>query len=133
MNPKLLFDTSIWIDFFTGNETEQTKILTRFLKDDLPIFICPTILQEILQGVKKDKHFLLIKESLLKLEIIQVDPVGDAIGAATIYRKLRKKGITIRKSNDCLIAWQAIKNQIRIIHNDRDFDLILNNLDSLKS
>ena len=26
------------------------------------------------------------------------------VRAADIYRKLRKKGITIRKSNDCIIA-----------------------------
>jgi hypothetical protein len=58
--------------------------------------------------------------------------IGAAIGAANIYRKLRKKGLTIRKSNDCLIAWFSIKNSLEIVHNDRDFDVILNNIELLR-
>jgi predicted nucleic acid-binding protein len=37
---------------------------------------------------------------------------------------LRKKGITIRKQNDCLIASYAIHNNIQIFHKDHDFELI---------
>ena len=44
-----------------------------------------------------------------------------AFEAANLYRDLRKKGITIRKPNDCLIAIYAIKNEISILHDDKDF------------
>jgi predicted nucleic acid-binding protein len=44
--------------------------------------------------------------------------------AINIYRMLRKKGITIRKQNDCLIASYAILNNIKIFHEDHDFELI---------
>jgi predicted nucleic acid-binding protein len=44
--------------------------------------------------------------------------------AINIYRILRKKGITIRKQNDCLIASYAILNNIQIFHKDHDFELI---------
>ncbi|GHV96211.1 hypothetical protein AGMMS50293_25310 [Spirochaetia bacterium] len=40
------------------------------------------------------------------------------------YRMLRKKGITIRKQNDCLIASYAIRNNIQVLHKDQDFELI---------
>jgi predicted nucleic acid-binding protein len=40
------------------------------------------------------------------------------------YRSLRKKGLTIRKSNDCLIAFYAIEFSIPLVHLDNDFDLI---------
>jgi predicted nucleic acid-binding protein len=50
-----------------------------------------------------------------------------AVGAAKLYRNLRKKGITIRKPNDCLIAYYAITNDIELVHNDSDFDLIAEN------
>ena len=41
--------------------------------------------------------------------------------AAEIYRALRRKGITIRNSVDCMIASVAIENGIMLLHNDRDF------------
>lgn len=127
-----LFDTSVWIDFFAGNNTEEVILLSKYLEDDLPVFICPVILQEVLQGLENDKDFKYIKESFLALNMLDEDPLEAAIGAAEIYRKLRKKGITIRKSNDCLIGWYALKNSLEIVHNDRDFDHILMNRNLLK-
>jgi predicted nucleic acid-binding protein len=44
--------------------------------------------------------------------------------AIDIYRTLRKKGITIRKSNDCLIASYAILSDRKLLHKDRDFTQI---------
>jgi predicted nucleic acid-binding protein len=43
------------------------------------------------------------------------------VRAAAIYRKLRKNGITIRKSNDCIIAATALEHHCPLLHNDRDF------------
>ncbi len=47
-----------------------------------------------------------------------------AVKAAQLYRALRRKGITIRKANDCLIAAVCIENNIPLLHNDKDFDNI---------
>jgi len=41
-----------------------------------------------------------------------------------IYRSLRKEGVTIRKTNDCIIAAVAVENCVPLLHSDRDFDLI---------
>lgn len=125
MKNGLLFDTSIWIDFFFGSDSEEVNLLTHYLKEDLPVFTCPVIIQEVLQGIRDDKTFEGVKDSFLALPVLTENPVDAAIGAAQIYRHLRKKGITIRKSNDCLIAYYALKNSKRVIHKDRDFDLIL--------
>jgi len=51
-------------------------------------------------------------------------PVDAALGAADWYRDLRKKSITIRKANDCLIAFYALHFDVALCHQDRDFDLI---------
>jgi len=58
---------------------------------------------------------------LLLQEILIDDPVIAAIGSANIYRTLREKGVTIRSSNDCLIAYQAIYHNAQLLHKDRDF------------
>ena len=43
---------------------------------------------------------------------------------ASIYRSLRARGITIRNSVDCMIAAACIEHEARLLHNDRDFDLL---------
>jgi len=125
---RFLFDTSVWIDFFAGRNSKEVELLTRFLEDDTSVYTCPVIIQEILQGIKNENTCQQIKESLLALPVFAVDQIEAAIGAAQIYRQLRKKGITIRKSNDCLIAFYALKNEAEVVHRDRDFDLIFKNL-----
>ena len=45
--------------------------------------------------------------------------------AAEIYRSLRKKGLTIRKPVDCMIASVAVEHDLLLLHNDRDFDQIV--------
>ncbi len=45
-----------------------------------------------------------------------------AITAALNFRKLRRKGIIIRKTIDVLIATFCIEYGFELLHNDRDFD-----------
>jgi predicted nucleic acid-binding protein len=45
-----------------------------------------------------------------------------AIAAAENYRRLRKRGVTVRKSVDVLIATWCIENDVELLHADRDFD-----------
>jgi predicted nucleic acid-binding protein len=125
MNDPILIDTSVWIDFFNGIESDNTKLFTAYLENDLPIFICPIIIQEILQGIKSDKEYRQVKDYLFALNVLNDDAIEAALGAVKIYRQLRLKGITIRKSNDCLIAYYAIKYSLKILHKDRDFDNII--------
>jgi predicted nucleic acid-binding protein len=47
--------------------------------------------------------------------------------AVDLYRNLRKKGITIRKPYDCLIASYAILEDVFLLHNDFDFRQMENN------
>ena len=45
-----------------------------------------------------------------------------AVVASQNYKALRKAGITVRKTIDVLIATFCIKNDLELIHNDKDFD-----------
>jgi hypothetical protein len=125
MNEPLLIDTSIWIDFFNGVDSDNVNVFSYYLENDFPIFICPVIIQEILQGIKSEKEYKQVKEYLFALNVLNDDAIEAALGTVKIYRKLREKGITIRKSNDCLIAYYAIKYSLKILHRDRDFDNII--------
>lgn len=118
----VVVDTSVWIDFFNGVDSTQTTLLSGLIQNDFPIWITATILQELLQGFQSDSDFNTARSLLLAHSMAEADPVMAAIGAASLYRSARKKGQTIRKSNDCLIAWHCIYLDLPILHKDRDFD-----------
>jgi hypothetical protein len=122
----ILVDTSVWIDWFgkKSRVTSQTERLGVYLGQKMPVYITAVILQKVLQGVREDTEYEKVREVLLDLSMLLLDPVEAAIGAAELYRMLRKKGVTIRKPNDCLIAQYAIFYDIPILHSDVDFDQI---------
>lgn len=126
---QVLVDSSVWIDFINNVENEQTNILTDLFINESYVCICPVILQEVLQGIKEDKDFNRVKKDLGTFDVLKVEAVEAALEAVNIYRKLRKNGVTIRRSNDCLIAYYAIFHKARILHKDRDFTSIAKHTD----
>ena len=44
-----------------------------------------------------------------------------AIRGAEFFRQLRRKGITVRKTIDVLIATYCISNDHALLHRDKDF------------
>ena len=122
----VLVDTSVWINFFKGQETASSL----FLKNNLANIIiatCPVIIQEVLQGVLHDKEFKKVNSYFNVLTPLAGNPYELAHDAAALYREIRRKGFTIRKPNDCLIATYAIKNNVRLLHDEKDFHFIAMN------
>jgi len=124
MKEPLIFDTSVWIDFFNDKNTDKVELLASYIENNDRLLLTPTIIQEILQGIREDKQYRKIKDILSYIEILELPQIAAAVGAAELYRSLRKKGLTIRKSNDCLIAIYAIEFSIKLVYSDSDFDLI---------
>ncbi|AYQ32997.1 PIN domain-containing protein [Runella sp. SP2] len=118
-----LYDTSAWIDFRKNVASALTNQLDEDLLDNL-VCICPVIIQEVLQGIREDADFEALKEDFKALKILQLEATEVAVAAAQLYRQLRKKGVTIRKPNDCLIAAYALHFDVELCHNDVDFDQI---------
>lgn len=81
-------------------------------------------MQEVLQGIENQRLFNIIKENLKGLDYLDYDAYSFAITSAELYRSLQRKGITIRKANDCLIASLCIEHDFWLIHKDKDFDNI---------
>ena len=119
---KILIDTSVWIDALNGKRNWQVEKLEQLIDEDAAIVLCPTILQEILQGIRSDADYSRVKHSLEGFGMLLTDPVDAAYGAASLYRQARKRGVTIRKSNDCLIAFYCMQHKAFLLHNDGDFD-----------
>ncbi|EHQ25269.1 type II toxin-antitoxin system VapC family toxin [Mucilaginibacter paludis] len=122
----ILVDTSVWVNFFKGNSTRSSLHLKQSLSNTL-VATCPTIVQEVLQGVRLDQDFAKIKSMFDETMQLREDQYQLSIESAILYRKLRSVGVTIRKPNDCLIATYAIKNNLAVLHDDKDFDFIAAN------
>ena len=119
----VLVDTSVWVNFFKDISTDSSNFLTINLSKII-IATCPAIVQEVLQGVVSDRDKKTVSNYFNGLTRLIENPYSVAVEAADLYRELRKKGVTIRKPNDCLIAIYAIRNNIPLLHDDRDFKLM---------
>lgn len=119
----ILVDTSVWIDYFNGVENRQTDSLERALSGQ-SVLIGDIILTEILQGFDTDKDFKKAKRALDPLDCVHLGGKSLAIKAASNFRFLRSKGITIRKTADMLIGSWCIEHETELLHNDKDFDQI---------
>lgn len=120
----ILVDTSVWIDFFNGADSEEKVLLHKLISNHTRIAITDIILTEILQGIREIKQFERVKNTLMQLDVLHATPIKTYIHAAEIYRICREKGFTIRKTNDCLIATVAIENSCPLLHKDKDFNAI---------
>jgi predicted nucleic acid-binding protein len=119
----ILVDTTVWIDFFINRNAQHVKILHELIEREEDLSLCGVIITEILQGIRSDTDYFKTKEYLEDLIFLPMRH-ETFLRSAEIYRSLRKKGITIRKSVDCMIASVAIEYDALLLHNDRDFDYI---------
>jgi hypothetical protein len=120
----ILVDTSVWIDFLNGTGSRQRRTLHRLIEEEEDISITEIILTEILQGVKNEKDFKVLKKQFLEFPIYKPSGTDTYLEAAQIYRSCRKKGKTVRKTIDCIIAAVCIENGLTLLHKDGDFDMI---------
>lgn len=76
---------------------------------------------EVLQGIRDRTEQRRTRKQLLALEVLPGVGPQIALAAAEHYRILRSRGITVRKTIDCLIATFCIRHRHALLHNDRDF------------
>lgn len=113
-------DSSVWIDFFNGNNNPQVDFLDSQLESGI-ICLGDYILPEVLQGFKEDKAYNYALQALSRFPIYSIGGTKMAIQSAKNFRYLRKQGITIRKTANVIIATFCIEHRFELLHNDRDY------------
>jgi len=116
----ILVDTSVWVDYFHGRHTSQTERLDALLGNE-PLGIGDLILTEVLQGFRSDSDSRTAKDLLTSLAVFEMLNVERAIQSAANYRLLRKRGVTIRKTVDVIIATFCIVENHALLFSDKDF------------
>lgn len=117
----IVADTSAWIDYVLGVDAPHTDVLDYELLHNR-IVTGDIIIAEFLQGFRDDKDYMYAKRIMGSLEYHDFVGRSIALQASQNFRLLRKKGITVRKTIDIIIATFCIENNFPLIHNDRDFD-----------
>jgi predicted nucleic acid-binding protein len=116
----ILVDSSVWIDFFRGAETPQVALLDSLLGRS-PLAVGDLIAAEVLLGVRDNREFKWVKQTLDAFDHIEIAGYALAVKAAENHRALRGMGITVRKTIDTLIATRCIEDGLTLLHADRDF------------
>jgi len=117
----VIVDTTVWIDYLLGLTNPETDWVHAEL-DRQRLGLTDVILCEVLQGVRDEVVAKDVERQLLKLAVFETGGVDLAREAARNYRLLRGRGHTVRKTIDCLIARFCIREQLSLLHRDRDFD-----------
>jgi hypothetical protein len=116
-----IVDTTVWIDYFAEVDSLQTNWLDQRLTSP-DIGLTDLILCELLQGARDEKLFLEVRRRMARFETFNTGGEVIAVESAANYRYLRSRGLTIRKTIDCIIATYCIRHGHTLLHNDRDFD-----------
>jgi predicted nucleic acid-binding protein len=120
----IMVDSSVWADFLNGAPTRQAEELARLLEDRaVPIVTLPIVVAEVLQGLKTEARFRHVAALLTRLPRLP-ETIDTYVAAAQLFRILRKAGVTVRGTIDCLIAQVCIENRASLLCKDRDFDFI---------
>ncbi|RYX93155.1 MAG: PIN domain nuclease [Comamonadaceae bacterium] len=115
-------DSSVWIGYFNGLDTPQIRALDAVLDDSAQeVLLLDVVLMEVLRGFRHDRDWQLAREAFAGLPVATAGGEGIAVAAASLFRKLRGQGVTVRSSIDLLVGAWCIENGCALIHNDRDF------------
>ena len=113
----ILLDSSVWIEAVRRPDLR--------LEEAVPldhVVTCLPVIQEVLQGFREEADFRRARTALMSVDIVEsplrIEVYEDAIA---LFRQARRAGITPRSSVDCLIAACALRNNLEVVHIDRDF------------
>lgn len=118
----MIIDTSVWIDYLAGRGGWQADLVDAELEAERPVGLTDVVYTEVLQGIRHDRDLLVVERTLLALDVLQLQGLEDFRAAAELYRAARRRGLTIRRTADCLIAVVCIRAERPLLHADADFD-----------
>lgn len=117
----ILIDTSAWIEFLRDTGSPVCRLVDEVLEEE--IAVCDPVRMEVLAGARSESHLLLLRRLLARAASIEARP-ADYETAAALYRQCRRRGETVRKLIDCLIAAIAIRAGAPLLHSDADFNVL---------
>jgi len=118
----IVVDTTVWADWFNGAHTPEVDRLDHALAAQ-EAGLTPLILTEVLQGFRANADFERARALLARLPVLELDVAGH-VAAAGLFRRLRRRRITVRGAVDCVVAQTCMLAGAELLTKDRDFTAI---------
>ena len=119
----IVVDSSVWIAHLRNVDLPAVRFLRSF-PDSSAFLVGDLVMLEVLQGARDEVDARRIEQLLRQFNVESMLDESIAVEAASNYRDLRRRGVTIRKTNDMIIATFCLRHGYALLHDDRDFERI---------
>ena len=117
--PRVLVDTSVWIEFFNRPASAEATVLGELIEQDM-VVLAGVVIAEIIQGVRSKEERELLEASLSVLPFIE-DDREDWVSAGRLLAELRIRGIAV-PITDAILAQLCLRHDLAIYTLDNHFD-----------
>jgi predicted nucleic acid-binding protein len=124
-----LVDTSAWVEYLRATGSDAHLQVRALLADEAPMGTTDAVVMEVLAGGRDERHTAQLRRLLGRCQFLPTQGLADFEAAASLYRRCRRGGVTVRALTDCLIAAVAIRTGTELVHADQDFDLLAQHTD----
>lgn len=119
----MLIDSSAWIEYLRATGSVH-HLAVREAVAARDLHVADPVRLELLCGAAAAGERDRVETLLAGSDQLDQLPRFDVEAAGEIYRACRRRGETVRRPNDCLIAAIAIRHDVPVLHRDADFDTI---------
>jgi predicted nucleic acid-binding protein len=116
-----LIDTSAWVEYLRATDSPTCRQVQRLIDTSAVAHTTDAVVMEVLAGADDERHALRLRRLLFRCAFVRTIGLADFEQAASMYRRCRRGGETIRALNDCLIGAVAVRAGIEVLAHDRDF------------
>lgn len=120
----ILVDTSAWVEYDRATGSAVDQRLCGLIAAEGAVAVTEPVVMEVLAGARSDQREVDLRRLLLRFALLRFDPTADFDGAARIYRKCRRAGVTPRGMVDCIIAAVAARRGATLLACDADMDRV---------
>jgi predicted nucleic acid-binding protein len=119
----IVADSSAWIEFFNATGSWQGLHLQASLRAE-SVIVGDLVLCEVLRGFRGERRAMRAQAAMERCALRCMVDFEIARDASRHYRNMRGRGFTIRKTIDLLIATYCLRHDLPLLHADRDFDVM---------
>lgn len=123
----IVVDSSVWIANLRGSNGSAVLKLRSIGEND-QIIVGDVILLEVLQGARSEAVAARIENGMRRFHLVSMLSDRLAVRAARNCRLLRARGVTVRKTIDLIIGTYCLEYGHRLLHDDRDFQPMVEHL-----
>lgn len=115
-----LVDTSAWVELLRATGSPVERALAEALGSTQALWLTGVVLQEVLQGARTAAQADELRRILAACTVVEPVFPETYEHAASLYRRCRRAGRSVRGTVDCLVAAVAMEHGPTVLGGDRD-------------